>query len=209
MLARRRARLYNRAMKVFLAITGASGVIYGVRTLRALLERDAQVTVAVTPDAAGIIGQEMGVVFKKSAPDWRALLGLDPKTLTYEPSLSYWSPVASGSNAMDAYLIVPCSMGMLGRIASGTSDNLIARAADVALKERRRLIVVPREAPYSLLHLENMVRITRAGGTILPASPNFYGRPQTIDDLVDTIVKRILSHLGFDTGPGWRPPAAD
>lgn len=192
--------------RIFVALTGASGAIYGIRTLAALLRNDVHVTCAVTPDAAGIVGQEMGIPFKLNAPDWDTLLGFTPQTLTYESSLSCWSPVASGSNWYDGYVIVPCSMGTLGRIANCTSEDLITRAADVALKERRPLVLVPREAPYSVLHLEQMLAISRAGGIILPASPNFYARPTSIDELVDTVVQRILAHVGFVPRSGWMPP---
>ena len=123
------------------------------------------------------------------------------------------SPVASGSNPADAMAICPCSLGTLGAVAAGLADNLIERAADVMLKERRPLVLVPRETPLSAIHLENMLKLARAGAVILPPSPGFYGRPQSIDELVDFVVARILDQLGVShaLGPRWgaigpRPP---
>ena len=123
------------------------------------------------------------------------------------------SPVASGSNPADAMAICPCSLGTLGAVAAGLADNLIERAADVMLKERRPLVLVPRETPLSAIHLENMLKLARAGAVILPPSPGFYGHPQSIDELVDFVVARILDQLGVShaLGPRWgaigpRPP---
>ena len=112
---------------------------------------------------------------------------------------SYYAPFASGSSHYDTMIICPASMGTIGRIANGTSDDLIARAADVMLKERRRLIIVPREAPYNLIHINNMKTLTLAGAIICPASPSFYSNPTTIDDLVMTVVDRIIDLAGFDS----------
>jgi len=112
----------------------------------------------------------------------------------------FFVPFASGSSDYDTMIICPASMGMLGRIANGTSEDLIARAADVMLKERRKLIIVPRETPYNLIHIRNMETLTLAGAIICPATPSFYSKPQTIDDLVMTVVERIISLAGFDAG---------
>lgn len=123
------------------------------------------------------------------------------------------SPVASGSNPADAMAICPCSLGTLGAVAAGLADNLIERAADVMLKERRPLVLVPRETPLSAIHLENMLKLARAGAVILPPSPGFYGHPQSVDELIDFVVARILDQLGVShaLGPRWgavgpRPP---
>jgi 4-hydroxy-3-polyprenylbenzoate decarboxylase len=116
------------------------------------------------------------------------------------PESSYAAPFASGSAGWHAMVVIPCSMGTLGRIAHGTSDSLLTRAADVMLKERRTLIVVPRETPMSLIHLENLVKIARAGALVMPASPSFYGQPKTLADALDTVVGRVLDQLGVEHG---------
>jgi 4-hydroxy-3-polyprenylbenzoate decarboxylase len=121
------------------------------------------------------------------------------KPVTVYENTNMFSPVASGSAAYDSMIIVPCTMGTLGRIATGTSPDLICRAADVMLKERRKLILVPRELPYSLIHIENMRTVTLAGGIILPASPSFYSLPKNIDELVLTVVNRIMDVAGIET----------
>ena len=122
-----------------------------------------------------------------------ALFDLADKTFNVD---DFFAECASGSADYAGMAVVPCSMGTLGRIASGTSDNLLVRSADVCLKERRPLVIVPREMPYNLIHIENMERVTRAGAVVIPASPQFYSRPATIEDLVDTVVAKILMHLG-------------
>ncbi len=124
-------------------------------------------------------------------------LRVPPGVKQYEENGSMFVPFVSGSAKFDAMVIIPASMGTIGRVASGASDGTIARAADVFLKERRQLVLVPRESPYNLIHLRNMVALTEAGATIIPASPGFYHGPQTITDLVDTIVARVLDHLGI------------
>jgi len=141
------------------------------------------------------------VVFSDTAKEiWTAETGKDyvasGSVKEYDNS-SYYAPIASGSSLYDTMIICPASMGTVGRIANGTSDDLIARSADVMLKERRRLIVVPREAPYNLIHLENMKTLTLAGAVICPASPSFYSNPSSIDDLVMTVVDRIIDLAGF------------
>jgi 4-hydroxy-3-polyprenylbenzoate decarboxylase len=175
--------------KIVVGVTGASGSIYAAR-LFAHLENFADQL-------------EVGVVFSKNARDvWRHELGEEPRIpfKVYESS-DYFAPFASGSAQYKDMFIVPCSMGTLGRIAHGISDDLITRAADVILKERRRLICVVRDTPYNLIHLENMLAVTRAGGIILPASPSFYSRPQTFEQLADTVVARALDLAGLDIQP--------
>jgi 4-hydroxy-3-polyprenylbenzoate decarboxylase len=125
-------------------------------------------------------------------------LKVDREVIQYDENDSMFVPFVSGSAKVDAMVVIPASMGMVGRIAHGVSDSTIARAADVFLKERRKLILVPREAPYNLIHLRNLVTLTEAGATIIPASPSFYSKPKTITELVDTIVARVLDHLGIE-----------
>jgi 4-hydroxy-3-polyprenylbenzoate decarboxylase len=186
---------------VTFGITGASGAPYAVRLLRALNE-------ARVPTRLIVSGYGLRLLAEECAIDgWeglRAVTGDWSLVETYESGDRGATP-ASGSAPSRGMVICPCSMGTLGSIAAGTSRNLVERAADVVLKERRPLIVVPRETPLSLVHLQNMVRLTRAGATILPASPGFYHQPKSIDDLVDFVVARILAHLQVDfAGPGWR-----
>jgi flavin prenyltransferase len=180
--------------KIVLAVTGASGSIYALRLLQKLQQ------VKNRPE-------EIAVIFSETAKEiWIAETG--KKFTPEQPAKEYnnrtfYAPFASGSSSYDTMIICPASMGTTGRIANGTSDDLIARTADVMLKERRRLIIVPRETPYSLIHINNMKKLTLAGAIICPASPSFYSNPGTIDDLVMTVVERIIDLAGFDN-PGFR-----
>jgi 4-hydroxy-3-polyprenylbenzoate decarboxylase len=174
--------------KIIVGITGASGSVYA----RKLLEKIKQLP---SPPS------EIAVVFSETAKEiWEYETGnkfvASGSEKTYEND-NFFVPFASGSSVYDAMIICPASMGTIGRIASGTSDDLIARAADVMLKEKRRLILVPRETPYNLIHLRNMENLALAGAVICPANPSFYSKPVTIDDLVMTVVDRILNLAGF------------
>jgi 4-hydroxy-3-polyprenylbenzoate decarboxylase len=179
--------------KIIIAITGASGSIYAQKLLYRLT------------DLTEVLN-EVAVVFSNNAEDiWKHELKTPaPRTPDLEPPFKIYSndnlyaPFASGSSQYDTMVIVPASMGMLGRIAHGVSDDLITRAADVMLKERRKLIFVPRETPYSLVHINNMKLLTEAGAIICPATPSFYSKPKTIDDLVMTVVDRVMDLAGFD-----------
>jgi len=187
-------------MTVFVAVTGASGAIYADRAIRALAEKGVEVWGTLTPTAGDIVRHELGI-------DLRELGGPDAGVRWYAcDDLS--APPASGSSCADAMLVAPCSMGTLGRIAAGTAESLVTRAADVCLKERRPLVLVTRETPLSLIHLRNMTTLTEAGAVILPACPHFYTQPTTIDDLVATVVSRALEHLGVPNvdQPRWSPP---
>jgi len=180
--------------KIIIAVTGASGAIYAKR----LLER----IELVSP-----VPEEVAVIFSETALQiWEHELEskpkLNPPAKAYDNN-SFFAPFASGSAQYDTMIICPASMGVIGRIACGTSDDLIARAADVILKERRKLILVPREAPYNLIHLKNMETLTLAGAIICPASPSFYSKPATIEELTDTIINRVLALAGFYV-PGFR-----
>ncbi len=190
------ARL-TRAARVFVAITGASGAIYAARALRALVRAGAEIWATISPTAAEIVRHELGVSHLELAgPD---------ANLTWYASDDLAAPPASGSSCAEAMLVIPCSMGTLGRIAAGTADTLITRAADVCLKERRPLVIVPREAPLNLIHLRNLTTLAEAGAVILPACPPFYHRPADIESLVDALVGRALVHLGFPDAeqPHW------
>jgi len=170
--------------KIIVAVTGASGAIYAKRLfvkLQALKDQYDECHVVYTPNAKDIWEDELGDSHKA-----------DQFPFTYWDQNDFFAPFASGSAGFDTMIVIPCSMGTLGRIASGVSDNLISRAADVILKERKRLILVVRENPLNLIHLRNMTLLTEAGAIIAPASPSFYSRPETIEDAVDTVVNRIL-----------------
>lgn len=169
-------------MRLVAAITGSSGVVYGVRLLEVCRELGIDTELIVSKSAETVLGLELG----KKVDELEKLA-----SVVYSPD-DMTAPIASGSYKTDGMVIAPCSMKTLGAIASGVSDNLITRAADVTLKQERKLILVPRETPLNLIHLENMAKLKRAGATILPASPAFYTKPKEISDLIDFIVGRIL-----------------
>jgi 4-hydroxy-3-polyprenylbenzoate decarboxylase len=182
--------LSGRNRKIVLAITGASGSIYAYKLLEKLQQ---------LPDRP----EEIAVIFSETAKEiWIAEIGERfqpaPPVREYDNS-AFYAPFASGSSQYDTMIICPASMGATGRIANGNSDDLITRAADVMLKERRRLIIVPRETPYSLIHLNNMKELTLAGAIICPATPSFYSNPKTVDDLVMTVIERIIDLAQFDS----------
>jgi 4-hydroxy-3-polyprenylbenzoate decarboxylase len=180
----------NQKRKIVLAITGASGSIYAYKLLGRLHELQAPV-------------EEIAVIFSDTGREiWESETGSkfhDEGSVKEYDNNTFNAPFASGSSQFDTMIICPASMGTIGRIANGTSDDLIARTADVMLKERRRLIIVPRETPYSLIHIDNMKKLTLAGAIICPATPSFYSNPKTIDDLVMTVIDRILDLAGFDS----------
>ncbi|HEU4558137.1 MAG TPA: flavin prenyltransferase UbiX [Longimicrobium sp.] len=187
---------------VIFGITGASGAPYAVRLLRALNETATPTRLIISSYGWRLLAEETGIegleALQRATGDWSRVELYD--------SLDRGATPASGSAPSAGMVICPCSMGTLASIAAGTSRNLVERAADVALKERRPLIVVPRETPLSLVHLENMTRLTRAGAVIMPAAPGFYHRPESISDLVDFVVARILDHLGIEhrVGKRWK-----
>ncbi len=173
--------------KIVVGITGASGAPYARRLLGVLrLREDVEVAVCISQTAPEVWALECNGDLREEAglPVWG--------------TRDYRAPFASGSAGWQAMVVVPCSMGTVARIAHGISDTLLTRAADVMLKERRTLIVVPRETPLSVVHLDNLASLARAGALVLPAMPSFYGKPETLDDAVDTVVGRILDHLGLD-----------
>ena len=185
---------------ICLAFTGASGMPYGIRLLECLLEAGCRVQLIYSQVAQVVARQEMALELPARAADaqayFRERFAALPGSLEVYGREEWFSPVASGSNPPEAMVICPCTMGSLASIAQGLASNLIERAADVVLKEGRKLILVPRETPFSMLHLENMLRLSHAGAVILPPNPGFYHHPQTIGDLIDFVVARILDQLG-------------
>ncbi len=186
-------------MNITVAITGASGAIYGVRLLQYLLAEKHRVYLALSKEARLIIQEELSLFWGRSFEETSDILkkqyaGSD---LIYCDENDITAPIASGSCPIDAMAIVPCSMKAIAAIAHGTSTNLIERAADVTLKERRALILVPRETPLSRVHLKNMLALSEMGVSLIPAMPAFYNHPKSIDDMVNFIVGRVLDMLGI------------
>ena len=194
------------ATDLVLALTGASGAPYGVRLLEVLLRAGRTVHLSLSPAAVEVIEHEMQRTVRLGRFDARDLLGdlataLPLDRLHYHDYRNFQAGIASGSFLTGGMAICPCSMGTVAAVAHGLSQNLIHRAADVHLKERRKLILVPRETPLSLIHLENMVAVTRAGALVLPAMPGWYHRPQSLDDLIGFVVARICDQLDVDDTP--------
>jgi len=186
---------------VTLAFTGASGMPYGLRLLEQLLAGGTRVYLVYSQVAQVVARQEMNLALPSRAEEAQAFFsqrfGAQPGQLRVFGREEWFAPVASGSSAPDAMVICPCTMGTLAAVAAGLAQNLIERAADVMLKEGRRLVLVPRETPFSAIHLENMLRLARAGAVILPANPGFYHHPETVQDVVDFVVARVLDQLGI------------
>ncbi len=186
--------------RVTLAWTGASGLQYGLRLLDGLLVAGCRVDLLVSQTARVVARQELDLNLPSATAELKAVLDQrlprHPGELRVYGREEWFAPAASGSNSADAMVVCPCTMGSLAAIAHGLADNLIERAADVMLKERRPLILVPRETPFSLIHLRNMTQLAEAGAIILPANPGFYHRPESVDQVVDFIVARILDQLG-------------
>ena len=185
---------------VTLALTGASGMPFGLRLLDCLLRADTHVHLLYSPAAQVVAKQECDLTLPTQPREAMRVLGerygARAGQLDVYAREDWYASVASGSNPGDAMAVCPCSMGTLGAIAGGLADNLIERAADVMLKERRPLVLVPRETPLSAIHLENMLKLARAGAVILPPAPGFYTRPQSVGDVIDFVVARVLDHLG-------------
>jgi 4-hydroxy-3-polyprenylbenzoate decarboxylase len=200
---------------ITLAFTGASGMPYGVRLLECLLGAGTRVYLLYSQVAQIVARQEMGLALPGRAKEAEAFFaerfGAHPGQLAAFGREEWFAPVASGSNPADAMVVCPCTMGTLAAIANGLADNLIERAADVMLKESRKLVLVPRETPFSAIHLENMLRLSRAGAVILPANPGFYHHPARVEDLVDFVVARVLDQLGVPhrLTPRWGEPPAE
>lgn len=172
-------------MKYVIGISGASGAIYAKTLLDFLKRTPHEVSLTASENALQIGREECGIDYREYG-------------FPFYGSRDFTAPFASGSAKFDQLVIIPCSMGMLGRIAHGTSDDLLARAADVSFKERRKVLLVPRETPFSLIHIENMKLVTLSGAVILPAIPSFYTKPQTLQEAVDTVIARVLDHMGIE-----------
>ena len=197
--------LNNLSLPVIVAISGASGTVYGIRLLQFLLENNYKVEFAISESASKVAKSELNLhlstnpdVLKKQVETYCCT------SLPLHSQLTIWShddiaaSISSGSYRTSAMIIIPASMGTIGAIASGTSDNLITRAADVCLKERRKLILVPREMPFSTIHLENLTRLSIAGAIIAPACPGFYHNPKDLNDVTDFVVGKVLDLIGID-----------
>jgi 4-hydroxy-3-polyprenylbenzoate decarboxylase len=194
---------------IALAMTGASGAVYGLRLLECLIQARQQVYLMLSAPAQVVIGMETDLKLPGRPVEIEDVLAIrfqaQPGQLTVFGREQWTAPVASGSSAPRAMVVCPCTSGTLSSIAQGGSDDLLERAADVVLKENRKLILVHREMPLSVIHLENMLKLARMGVTIMPANPGFYHEPQSIADLVDFVVARILDHLDIEhpLGPRW------
>lgn len=186
---------------ITLALTGASGMPYGIRLLEQLLLQKQHVQLLYSKAAQIVAKQEMNIVLSKQPAETERTL--KARWPTAEGQLNvygiedWFAPMASGSNPGDAMVICPCTMGTLGKIAAGIGDDLICRAADVMLKEKRQLILAPREMPFSSIHLQNMLTLSQAGAIMMPPNPGFYYSPQSVEDMVDFVVARIMDHLGI------------
>ena len=192
--------------RLVVAMTGASGAIYATRFLAQAARHYKTIYVAASEQALQVVRTELDLPVDPANLSSETLLGAPYDNIVFLDRKDFFSPPASGSFRHDGMVIVPCSMGTAGRIANGISDDLVTRAADVCLKERRKLILVVRETPWNLIQLRNMTRLTEAGATILPAAPAFYYKPKTIEELVDTVVGRILQQLGVEQEvvPQWQ-----
>lgn len=199
----------NKKQIVSLAITGASGVQYGFRLLEILLQKNHTVYLMISKAAQVVIGMETDIALPGRCKDMKKFLvekySCGATQLHVFGEDEWTAPTASGGGLVDAMVLCPCSMGALSAVATGASNNLIERSADVMLKERRKLILVPRETPYSDIHLENMLKLSRMGAVILCANPGFYNNAKTIDDLIDFVVGKILDQLSVSHAlqPRW------
>ena len=187
---------------IAVAITGASGAIYGIRLIEELLAAGNRVSLLISSSGRIVLKEELGLDWSGDEAAMNSTLHGHFKAaadlLTYYDEGNFFSPLASGSAAPDAMVVAPCSMGSLARIAAGLSGNLLERAADVMLKEGKPLLLLPRETPLSTIHLENMLKLARLGVRIIPPMPGFYSHPQTIDDIVNFVVGKLLDQLGIE-----------
>jgi len=187
--------------KIIVGITGASGSIYGLRLIEELLSAQVELGVLLSDAGRQVLAFETGLSLDAEPASCEEQLRAHVRageSLRVYGMNDFCAPIASGSSAPDAVVVCPCSMGTLGRLAAGLSDNLLERVADVALKERKQLLLVPRETPFNQLHLENMLRLSQAGAQILPAMPGFYQKPQSVAEMVDFVIGKVLDQLGVE-----------
>lgn len=190
-------------LPLVVAVTGASGAPYAVRLLQALVAVEQRVWLIVSSHGDRLLATECGIMSTEALREQVGASGWDRSIAVFSDTDRGAKP-ASGSARTRGMVICPCSMGTIAAVAHGTSRSLVERAADVTLKERRALVVVPRETPYSAIHLENMLTLTRAGAVVLPASPGFYHKPTAVQELVDFVVARVLDHLSIEHNVGQR-----
>ncbi len=186
---------------IAVAITGASGSIYGLRLIEELVKAGCRISLILTKAGLEVLRYETGLEWEGSPAEMQALIRDyfgGTKKIAYYDEKNMFAPIASGSSAPDAMVVIPCSMGSLARMAGGISENLLERVADVVLKERRDLILVPRETPLNAIHLENLLKLSRAGAHIIPAMPAFYHRPKTLEDQIDFMVGKVLDSLHIE-----------
>jgi len=184
--------------EILIGVTGASGAIYAKFLIEYLVNYSFDVNLILSKNSIAVINIELGTDIQKDDVQIKKFLNCNTKKIKLYREDDFLSPYASGSHRFDAMVIVPCSMGTLSAIANGFAHNLITRAADICLKEKIKLIVVPRETPFSSIHLENMLKLSRSGAIILPAIPGFYNKPREVSDLVKFVVSRILDHLEIE-----------
>lgn len=186
--------------RLIVGITGASAGIYGVRLLEVLTQHeDIEVHLTISASGARALSEELQIEIDLSNFELKSLIGISSPRVIYHHESDIAASIASGSFRTEGMIVVPCSMGSLAAIAGGISRNLIQRAADVCIKERRKLVLVPRETPLSSIHLENMLKLSRMGVCVLPAMPGFYHFPKNVDDLLNFVVTKILDQFGIDT----------
>ena len=189
--------------QMIIAMTGASGAAYGMRLIQRLANAGIKQNLLFSDAARVVLKQELDLSLPEATEDVAAAvashLGISSELLKHYHQTDWFSPTASGSAGIRHMVVIPCSMGSLARIAGGVSDNLIERAADVMLKERGKLILVPRETPLSSIHLEHMLKLSRMGVDLIPAMPGFYHRPESVDQLIDFVVDRVMDHLGVNS----------
>ncbi len=186
--------------KIVVAICGASGVAYGIRLIKALMECPTDVSLVISGAGQQVLAHEAaytGEAFETFLTGTGVAKDPEARLTQYEND-DFFAPFASGSSVYDAMVVAPCTMGTLGAIASGLANNLIHRAADVCLKEGRPLILLPRETPLNTIHIENMLKVANAGATIIPPCPSFYAHPKTVEEVIDTVVARVLDHIGIN-----------
>ncbi len=187
--------------RLIVGITGASAVVYGVRLLEVLAKReDMEIHLTISSSGARALWEELQIEVDINDFKLQSLIGLETEQVIYHHESDIGASIASGSFRTEGMIVVPCSMGTVASIAAGISRNLIQRAADVCIKERRKLVIVPRETPLSSIHLENMLKLSQLGVCVLPAMPGFYHFPKTVDDQINFVVTKVLDQFSIDSG---------